>query len=170
MPATHEVLVAARRLAGNVVLAGSTLTVIGVVLPWVELRRPFVHQIVSGVETNPGKIALAAAIFAALLTFVARTTRDDDGQRIFQALSVLPAAAITFLAAYNLLDVKSVHRPRFRESVDVGVGLWVTLAGGLLAFAGGVLGVRAAIERETPVDGPAPPFWFPGSFPTTGEH
>ena len=166
MRATREALIATRRVAGSLVLGGSALTVVGVVLPWVEVRRRFNHQIVSGIDTNPGKLALAAAIFAALLTFVARASSDVDGQRIFLALSLLPASAITFLATYNLLDASNVRPPRFRESVVIGVGLWVTLAGGLLTLAGGALAVRAAIEHETPVDGPAPPFWFPGSFPT----
>ena len=168
MPATTTGRASTRRIAGTLVLVGAAVTVLGVVLPWVEVDRLFVRESVSGIDTNPGKLTLAAAIFAGLLTLVARTTSDPDGQRVLQALCVLPAVAIVFLATYNLQDASDIPTNRGAASVEVGPGLWLTLAGGLLVLSGGLVAARS-VGSEPPVDGPAAPLWIPGSSSSAGE-
>jgi hypothetical protein len=155
------------RLARGAVLAGAALTLVGVVLPWVELRVFFGRLTVTGIDTNPGKLSLAAAIFAGLLVLVAASTADADARRVFQGLCLLPAVAIVFLAAFNLQDIDGLDTGTSAATADVGSGLWVTLVGGLVVMGGAVLALSVHPPEQTG-DGPAPPFWFPGSVPPTG--
>jgi hypothetical protein len=167
MPPTsprHNGADVARALA----LGGSALTVLGVVLPWVELRVLFGRLRVSGLDTNPGKLSLAAAGFAALLTLVAGATEDPDARRAFQALCLLPGAAIVFVAAFNLLDVAGLESRAQMVGADAGVGLWLTLVAGFAIFAGAVVSLCVVVD-PSPTGGPPPPFPLPGSMPSAGD-
>jgi hypothetical protein len=151
-------------LARGLVFGGAVLTLLGVLLPWVEVDVFFGRVVVSGLDTNPGKLALAAAIFAGLLTIVAAATDDPAAKRIFPALCVAPGIAIAFLAAFNLQDVSGLDSIGGPASAEVGAGLWVTLLGGLLVLAGGLVSLRPAPAAPGP-GGPAQPFTLPGSVP-----
>jgi hypothetical protein len=155
-------------LARALAFGGSALTVLGVVLPWVELRVLFGRLRVSGLDTNPGKLSLAAAVFAASLTLVAGATTDLDARRVFQALCLLPGAVIVFVAAFNLQDVAGLESRAQMVGADAGVGLWLTLVAGFAIFAGAVVSLCVVVDPP-PTGGPPPPLSLPGSMPSAGD-
>jgi hypothetical protein len=157
-------------LARAVVLGGAAVTLLGVVLPWIQVRIVFGRVSVSGIDTNPGKLSMGAAIFAGLLVLFASATTDAEVQRVFQGLCLLPGATIVFLAAFNLQDVGHLETSSNASTADVGSGLWVTLLGGLVLLGGAIAALmQTARPTPPPSDGPPPPFWFPGSVPPSGD-
>lgn len=132
-------------------LGGGLLITLGSLLPWATATAPFLGTInVSGVDGD-GKITLILGVLI-LLTGVARFARSS----LPGLLQVSPAVLgliVGIVAGIDLVNVSSRISDLKAEAqglatASVGVGLWVTLLGAILAVYAGV-----AARRESPADG-----------------
>jgi hypothetical protein len=110
-----------------VVIIGVIAVVVGAVLPWASLAG----LSYTGLDGD-GLIAIALAAVALALAVV--------GDRLLglgpgRAVAVLLLGVLT--AAITVLNLR-----QWDEAVDVGLGVYLTLVGGLIAALGGATGFR----------------------------
>ena len=127
---------------GAWVLLGVALAAaIGALLPWAELsvsRGPGVSAKVSGTESN-GRITLALGIvlgLAAVLAFVRR--------QLATWAAILAFVASALLIVIAIAEITDVRRAAGDSGlvfvhVEVGSGLWLTLAAGVVGIVGALL-------------------------------
>lgn len=112
-------------------LAGAAAVVVGAFLPWATAGS-FSK---AGTEGD-GSITLVLGIAAAALGALGLLKRSR-GMRIG---SVVAAALVVLIAVIDMADVGSAEV--FGISFEIGIGLYMTLVGGLGALLGAVLALR----------------------------
>lgn len=143
------------RLWGFLLTAtGGALAGIGAVLDWAVVGFPSDAQRaldvpVKGIDVWEGKVVLAAALLALVGTVAMRLT---TGRRAPRSLAVAVVVLGTLAAA---LALSVALRPEARlgggeqldERVELGLGVWLSAAGGILVAGGGSLGLSWARGR-----------------------
>ncbi len=145
-----------------VVFVGAALLVVGALLPWGEATSKTASFSSDGIDGN-GAITLVAAVVLVLLFVVVQRTTTAAWLVIATAVV---AGAIGVRDAVDLSDkaARLVDQGPPGVSANVGIGVWVTIAGAVIALVGGIMalamssrgiGSRTALtsERRTQVDG-----------------
>jgi len=144
-------------LASAVIAAGA-MVVLGAFLPWITVTAAFVGTIQrSGIDGGDGLIALGVGAVIAVLgiqALVADTSAKPP---------TIPVIVLGVLAAgFGALEVNNVNEriqsldPAIRDLASVGGGLWLIIAGGVVAVLVGLV-LRASLK---PVE--AGPDWAKG--------
>ena len=128
---------------------GLALILVGLLLPWVETSSVLGDQSQSGWERTEGKINLGIGIVSAILGYLA--WKQQTAQRFEAILRLVASAAICGMAASVLGDLEEAHAfmarmgnlmAGFRAHVQSGVGIPVSIAGGITLAISGVMGLR----------------------------
>ena len=186
-------------IAAIVAIAGGVLLAVGSFLPWAEVSGSGESVTANGLDGSDGFITLAAGVVAVVIGIVMlRATRRavavlailagliGGGLAVYDAItakdSVLDAAAEDLAPTFGV-PAEQV-RAALDQAIDAGqlgvsisIGLYVVMAGGLVAVLGGVLGLRDTTSEPsvaTPVAAadapPMPPFTSPTpAAPDAGE-
>jgi hypothetical protein len=135
-PATQPPAVAGNPLPKYLWLGGAVAVIIGALLPWASVDTPFGSVSKNGTDGD-GVITIVFGAAAAVLLIIRWNKARARGLTIGAlVLSVL----VGVIAVIDMVDVKS----RFSDSpitvdASIGIGLWLTLLGALVAVAGTVL-------------------------------
>jgi hypothetical protein len=127
---------------------GGLLMVIGAILPFVtgSAGGPFEGESLGGLSTPDGKlylgVGIALLVFAVLIWQVAAGT----ARLAFGILTILAAG---FMVYAGIVDISQVGD---QPEVDIGIGLYVVLAGSIVGVIGGVLSLtgRGAASAAPP--------------------
>lgn len=153
-------------LAGILAIVGGALLAIGSFLAWAEVSGGGTSVTAKGVDGSDGYITLAAGIIAIVLGIVlSRGTKRvlavlvilagivGGGIGLYDALtakdSVLDAAAEELAPSFGTTaeQVRTVLDQAIdagQLSVSISIGLYVVIAGGVVALVGGILGLRGS--------------------------
>jgi hypothetical protein len=159
--------------AGIVAIVGGALLAVGSFLPWAEVSGSDASVTAKGLDGSDGYITLAAGLVAVVTgLLVVRGTRRavavvavlvgliGGGLALYDALtvkdSVLDAAAEEVAPSFGVSadQVRAVLDQAIdagQLGVSIGIGLYVALAGGLIAIVGGVLGLRQSAAQSATV-------------------
>jgi hypothetical protein len=156
--------------AAIVAIVGGALLAVGSFLPWAEVSGSGASVTAKGLDGSDGYITLAAGLVAVVTGIVmVRGTR-----RVVALVAVLAGLVGGGLALYDALTAKDSVldaaaeqlAPQFGVSADqvrtvldqavdsgqlgvsISIGLYVAMAGGLVAIAGGVVGLRESAELD----------------------
>lgn len=128
----------------KLVLCGSLALIAGAFLPWSEWGCPSLHSSVHilGLDGEGS----ASAIIGLLLLGMCLTKRAKPSSH-YSLIGTLLASCAGAIAAENIFEVAGKISATLAESstdivASVGIGLFVTLAGALLALGGALLPVR----------------------------
>ena len=181
--------------AGIVAMVGGALLAVASFLPWAEVSGQGASVTAKGLDGSDGYITLAAGLVAVVTGIVMlRGTRRmvavvavlaglvGGGLALYDALtakdSVLDAAAEELAPAFGVStdQVRAVLDQAVDSGqlgVSISIGLYAAMAGGLVAIAGGALGLRDASAEPaevTPAATTAPPPESPApTAPDAGE-
>jgi hypothetical protein len=139
--ADPEVAVAVARArplaAWAVVFVGAALLVVGALLPWGEATSKTASFSSDGIDGN-GAITLIAAIVLVLVVLVVQRP-TTAGWLVIVTAAV--AGAIGVRDAVDLSDkaARLVDQGPPGVSANVGIGVWVTIAGAVIALVGGIM-------------------------------
>ena len=153
-------------VAGILGLVGGTLMALGSFLAWAEVSGGGTSVTAKGVDGSDGYITLVAGLVAVVAGLVmARGTRRvlavlvilagivGGGIGLYDALtakdSVLDAAAEELAPSFeaSAQQVRTVLDQAIdagQLSVSIGIGLYAVISGGVVALAGGILGLRGS--------------------------
>jgi hypothetical protein len=156
--------------AAIVAIVGGALLAVGSFLPWAEVSGSGASVTAKGLDGSDGYITLAAGLVAVVTGIVmVRGTRRvvalvavlaglvGGGLALYDALtakdSVLDAAAEQLAPAFGVSadQVRTVLDQAVDSGqlgVSISIGLYVAMAGGLVAIAGGVVGLRESAELD----------------------
>lgn len=155
-------------LAGILAIVGGALVAVGSFLAWAEVSGGGTSVSAKGVDGSDGYITLAAGIVA-LLVGIAMTRQ---AKRAFAVLVILAGLVGGGVALYDAVTAKDSVldtaaedlapsfgasaeqvRAALDEAIDAGqlsvtisIGLYVVIAGGVIALVGGILGLRGSAE------------------------
>lgn len=134
-----------RRVASRAaVLAGAGVTLVAAFLPWIVADPPLISVSRSGIDAD-GTLTLVLAAVAVGAVAV------DPGDRLGSAIVCVCGAVIAGVGAvyvadlaygHDLVPADGVVEAVGKEIADPAVGVYVTIAGGLLVLAGGIVGFR----------------------------
>lgn len=163
---SHTDSVTSTRVAGILGLVGGALMALGSFLAWAEVSGGGTSATAKGVDGSDGYITLVAGLVAVVAgVVIARGTRRvlavliilagivGGGIGLYDALTakdnVLDAAAEelapTFEAsAQQVRTVLDQAIDAGQLSVSISIGLYVVIGGGVVALAGGILGLRGS--------------------------
>lgn len=156
-------------------IVGGALLAIGSFLAWAEVSGEGTTVTAKGVDGSDGYITLAAGAVA-LLVGIAMTRRTKrmlavlvilagivgGGIGLYDALtakdSVLDAAAEELAPTFGVSaeEVRAVLDQAIdagQLSVSISIGLYVVIAGGLVALVGGILGLRGSAAEPAAASG-----------------
>lgn len=181
--------------AAIVAIVGGALLAVGSFLPWAEVSGSGASVTAKGLDGSDGYITLAAGLVAVVVGLVMlRGTKQavavlvilaglvGGGLAVYDAVtakdSVLDAAAEDLAPSFGV-SADQV-RAALDQAIDAGqlgvsisIGLYVVMAGGLVAIVGGVLGLRRTASEPMPAtqaatDAPPMPTSTPAA-PEPGE-
>jgi hypothetical protein len=140
-PRTVGAAALAQPYVGIAVIVGAALAVIGCLLPWVDALGTTINSFDFGYVTNSnggdgmdGLLILPIGVVAAVLGGLHFKGRNSLAGLALIALG----AAIVGIAGYNLWKIYD-----FADSLEyVGIGLYMTIAGGVVTALAGLLGPR----------------------------
>jgi hypothetical protein len=146
--------------AVGIIGLGGVLMIVGSILPFVvgSAGGPFEGQTSSGIRYADGKfdlgVGVGLVVIAALLWALRLTL---FGARILAAVAIVGAAIILYATIVDVSDVGKL------PEVEIGIGLYVVLAGSIAGLIGGVVSFigRGRAAPSGPDSGgpplPAPP-------------
>jgi len=166
-------------VAGILGLVGGALMTLGSFLAWAEVAGGGTSVIAKGVDGSDGYITLVAGLVAVVAGIVIATGTGrvlaavlvilagivGGGIGLYDALtakdSVLDAAAEELAPSFeaSAQEVRTVLDQAIdagQLSVSIGIGLYVVIGGGVVALAGGILGLRGSGEPAVPGQGATP--------------
>jgi hypothetical protein len=129
-----------------VVFVGAVLLVVGALLPWGEATSPTASFSSDGIDGN-GAITLIAAVVLVIVFLVVQ--RASTAAWLVIATAVV-AGAIGVRDASDLSDKASrlVDQGPPGVTAEVGVGVWVTIAGAVIALVGGIMALAMSSRRS----------------------
>lgn len=107
------------------VVMGASLVLVGLALPW--RTQPAFDVETLGINMSGGKLVFGAAVALGAAAF------GDRGAQNVLSFSLL---AVTGVATTALSILELAETAGFGPGVEIGVGLWVGLAGSGMAMAG----------------------------------
>jgi len=174
----HTESVTSTPVAGILGLAGGALMALGSFLAWAEVSGGGTSVTAKGVDGSDGYITLVAGLVAVVAgVVIARGTRRvlavlmilagivGGGIGLYDALTakdnVLDAAAEELAPTFgaSAQEVRTALDQAIdagQLSVSISIGLYVVIGGGVLALAGGILGLRGSGEPAVPGQTAAP--------------
>lgn len=165
-PAPRPVSVArSNPLAAIVLAAGALAVVVGSFLPWAVIESSFGDISIGGGDMDgDASLTVAGVVAIAVLGGLAVFGRWARGAVTGLAISALVVTGVVALIALvDIADVATSADDMPGLDVSVGVGLWVVLAGSLVAAAGAVMVLVTAVRRPAPalpfVPAGPPPAW-----------
>jgi hypothetical protein len=148
---------------------------------------------IRGVDATEGKLVLAAAVVATIAVLMTRIGATASARRGAVVVVLVAGAAIVAIAAREALTAEDRYVNQGVEEVrdvaaslgaaaddvdamiddlasvfvvEVGLGVWLALAGGLVTVAGGAVTLVWASRRARATEAPAsPPAGFAGATP-----
>jgi oligopeptide/dipeptide ABC transporter ATP-binding protein len=136
------------RIGGAVALVGAALAITGVFLPWAEASGPSGSDAASGIEALTGAVVLIAGILAAFgglagaMGKSARTSRRGSQLALIMGLPIVAIGVVELVrGAQALGEARDLIGPG--GSIGFGIGIFLAVAGGLIAMVGGFVGARA---------------------------
>jgi hypothetical protein len=163
---------AAGRTGGIVAIVGGALLALGSFLPWAKVSGQGASVTANGIDGSDGYLTLAAGVAALLIgiLLLMRGTRRilavlvilagivGGGLGLYDAVtakdSVLDAAAEDLAPSFGVSPDRV--RAALEQAVDAGqigvsvsFGLYLVIAGGVVALVGGVLGLREPAAEPT---------------------
>jgi hypothetical protein len=136
--------VSRRAVRRAVVVVGVGVTLVGAFLPWIVFDPPFVPvSRQAGIDAD-GSITLVLACVAVGLMAVSRRTRIR--MAVVSVCGVgIASVGVVYVADlaydYEIVPADGPIESIGRAISDPGIGAYVTILGGLLVLAGGVLGL-----------------------------
>ena len=127
---------------------GGVLVGIGSALTWVTVDVGFAEFSTAGLDTNDGKLTAAAALVMITAGVLAAFTRNT--MRKVASIAGLAATVLATIVLINdYLDVREriATTPADQATATVGIGVWVSSIGCLLALLG--FAVAIAIDRQS---------------------
>ena len=174
----HTDSVTSTPVAGILGLVGGALMALGSFLAWAEVSGGGTSVTAKGVDGSDGYITLVAGIVAVVAgVVIARGTRRvlavvmilagivGGGIGLYDALTakdnVLDAAAEELAPTFgaSAQQVRTVLDQAIdagQLSVSISIGLYVVIGGGVVALAGGILGLLGSGEPAVPGQAAAP--------------
>jgi hypothetical protein len=177
------------RLFGFVLtVGGGALIAIGTLLTWASVDYKGITSEELGVDLKPGIVCLAAGVIAILAIPALRVMHSIPLRRAI-SIAVVAVGLVAIVLGVREVSIKdhllftgirtfaeAIHQhsglpakdlaTQIRAglqksgSVDVGIGLWITIAGGVVALVGGVLDLMWVQSRARAhahaFDAPAP--------------
>lgn len=143
-----------RRIVAVLAATGILLAFIGAFLPWATLTDPSVGDVTkTGIEID-GILTLALAVAAAgFLAWFYWGAGHGVGRATILLATGLTICAI---AIYDMVDTNNLAAElRATALVDLGIGIYVTLAGGMAIGAAGLLGILSRQQLASEPDDPA---------------
>ena len=177
-------------------IAGGALLAIGSFLAWAEVSGGGTSVTAKGIDGSDGYITLGAGVVALLVGVLLLR----QAKRALAILALLAGLVGGGVAVYDALTAKDSVldgaaeelaptvgaspeqvRVLLDEAIDAGqlsislsIGIYVVIAGGLLALVGGILSLRGSGEKQgelaagwSPPTSDAPPSPTPSTPPTT---
>ena len=158
MPVTITIDLKNSRVVIGAVIAiiGGLITVVGSLLPWFE---SFLGGSLGGLETDDGKVTLTAGLLVVILGAVAcwlvasqvdKWPSRSTGALLYLALAGLAVTVGMIIRAYRSGAFDPVDGP-FGRSVTLfsfGAGIWITLAGSIIAVGGGAFAFLEARKAQ----------------------
>jgi hypothetical protein len=127
--------------AAWLLVAGGVGASIGSILPWGRLSTYLGEFAVAGTRGD-GRFTLAAGLFVAVVGALVLLARASYNLVV---LGLVGACGIVAIAGYNAMNVAAISaQPEVTGVIDVGYGLWLTVAAGVSAIVGGALLVHEA--------------------------
>jgi hypothetical protein len=164
-PAAGRALVR-RRVGGAVAAIGGATVVAGTFADWVRadvlgvgIRSGTGWENIRGhVADGPVIAAIAAVVVIVGMTFV-----FDLESRIARAAGIVAALAVIAFSIYEIADIEAS-----RQGVDTSLqaGIWVMVAGALLALVGLLVTLGGGRRGDPTAAGPRPPVSMPGVPPS----
>ena len=153
-----------------VTVAGALTAGIGAMLTWVSVSLPgTIPEVYPGVDLLEGTIALGLAVVALVAVLASRIAATGSARRGAAVAVVVAGIALGAIAGGEALtagrrfrddvvgdvtravggSVSPVDATALEAAIDVrlGVGLWLTLAGGVATAAGGLVTLAWASRR-----------------------
>lgn len=162
-----------QRSAPAASVAGGALTAVATFLSWsrsgVSITGPLGTSTEegttssAGVEITEGKVILAVGILVVIAALARVVLKGGMARRVAQLLVLAGAVAILFVGITEVLAIsgeegfelsgltESGEEVTIGAKTTVGLGLWLTIAGGILAAVGAVLGF---LGGPSPSEGP----------------
>ncbi len=115
---------------------GAGLLLVGSFVPWVTVDTAFGTLNKNGIDGD-GKLTAATGILALLLIAVGASTRE----RILLAVGAVISAAGGAIGIYDGVDIGRAASDITSNyaTATVGIGIYVTIAGGLMGFIAGMI-------------------------------
>jgi hypothetical protein len=141
----------------NLGAAAAGLGAVGSLLPWVTARSVFGEMSVAGTDGD-GMITLVTSAVAAVLFYIGRSGTTKSGLVPAVGSSAIGAA----VALWNYSNVSdAVADTDGAVDASVGAGLYLTIAGSVVAIIAGVVAIQASTTTDDaaaakPVGGPQP--------------
>jgi hypothetical protein len=138
------------RLAGFLGTAlGALLLGLGSVMTWITIHDPAdVHgaldRVYRGLDLWQGKVAIACALVLLVGLMALRGARTRTGEKAI-AVVMIVAAVIGFACAFEALLASFSGLAAPGDQVRRGAGIFVAMAGGVLAVLGAVLDLAWAV-------------------------
>ena len=116
-------------------LVSTAVILIGALLPWATVSTPFGTLSMAGTEGD-GVLTLGAAVVAAAVLLFGR------GRRGAAIASAVVGVLVTLVGVYDLANVADAAAEASNEfaRASAGVGLWLTVVGGIALTACSVVG------------------------------
>jgi hypothetical protein len=150
------------RPAAVALLVGAVLAGIGSVGPWIEVTAGVFSRTFNGTgDGRDGTITLVAALAILVVALVTASTTARSGTVVIAVLAGLVVAGTGITDAIDV-SKRASELSDVNRFVDarVGWGLWLTIAGGVIAFVAGIVRIRQLAGASRPVlpaPGPHPP-------------
>lgn len=126
---------------------GGLLLIVGPLLPF--LTDDFGGSL-SGLDTDDGKVFLGFGVGLLVLAGAVWVVRSSTGRRVVSGLAALGSLFMLYAAIVDITD-------DFPEGISVGIGLYVTLIGTIVASAGSLWALFAKQPAAEPAPPPPPP-------------
>lgn len=132
---------AADQRYGWLALVGAGLVAVGSMLPWVEAHTAFGTVSLNGTEGD-GQLSLVGAGIFALIWFIADLSHKASSGWMIAEVGLAVAGFIFAIVKMNDIQEAITEADSTYVTASVGVGLWVCLAGAVVALAACVMKVR----------------------------
>jgi len=146
-------------VAGIVTAIGGALLAIGTFLPFATVDAFGFSQSVSGMDTDSSWFYLGSGVVLLVLGIVILMMRQAGIRRIVGVIGVIVAGLMTVVSIMDLmgLDDEIPAEAAGQLTVTAGIGLYMAIAGAVVALIGSGMALFAKGEAPHMVAPPPPP-------------
>lgn len=145
-------------VAGVVAAIGGALMAVGALLSFASVEAFGVSQSVGGLDTDDGPVYLGAGLVLAVLGIVILVLRSTVVRRVLGVTGILVAGFMTYAGIVDITSLSDDIPPELlgEVSVSAGIGLYLVLAGAVVALIGSGMALFSREEARV-IAPPAPP-------------